>query len=270
MKCFLAWTKFYLVLVSISSFFLTTASFAGTKYYDALVGNHEYIALQVHDTSLALVVSHMNGRNIAFQLDFNTHNIVTEETIQDIETTRIIVTPSDSEYIDAVLKMRDFIAYVASPTSLENSCPAPKILRPELNETIEKLNALTLLKQQELANCVLFPEADEKAPWFLSAGVHGLLGKFEDNVSRIWVRQGYELVLMSNKEFVEAESVVITAKGDGVSTGPGLPVLESMPLQPIGTTERSSFLGAHYTLAQSELYHHLGSVVCRPDLSNAP
>jgi len=267
------------VAIIAASSLLSCFSYAGVETYEAIVGNHEFVSLEINDLSeetpaIHLQMIHMNGRLDSYSLDFETKNIL----VQTGDASITQVTPEDKNYNNLVLKVRDLVAYLASPTSLDMSYPSPhKVLRPELNSLIEKINNLSSLGKEELANCVLFSESQERSPWFLSAGVHGSLGQFQDNVARVWVRLGYELVLMSHKGFAEEESVVITAKGDGLSTGSGLPVLESMPPHSFSglTTDDAreknfEMLGAHYSLAQTDLYRHVGSVVCRPDLSNSP
>lgn len=272
MRCYTNYPNIIRSLLLLTSFaFFPCLSFAEKSTYGALVGNHEYVTLEVDDRTIDISMLYMNGRVDSYSID--TRSKIVRLRHEDGSATSIAQT--ESGYIPVVLKMRDLVAHIASPTSLDASYPAAKILRPELNALIEKLNSFTALDQDELANCVLFADLEEKNPWYLSAGVHGFLGKFEDNISRVWVRLGYELVLMGSKGFVEGEPVVITAKGDGLSTGEGLPVLESMPQSTGGSRDGDtgrilSFMGAHYTLAQTDLYHHVGSAVCRPDLSNSP
>jgi hypothetical protein len=260
--------KYHSLLFLAVLAFYPSVSLAEKMSYGALIGNHEFVTLEIDDHQVDVGMLYMNGRVDKYSIDLKSKMVRVSR--EDGSQTTIATT--DSGYVPAVLKMRDLVAHIASPTSLDATYPATKVLRPELNALIEKLNTFTALDQDELANCVLFADADERNPWLLSAGVHGFLGKFEDNISRVWVRLGYELVLMSGKGFIEDEPVVITAKGDGLTTGAGLPVLESMPL-PSGrsgddTSRSLTYVGAHYTLAQTDLYHHVGSVVCRPDLSN--
>jgi hypothetical protein len=237
--------------------------------YQIFVGNHQFIHLMVSPQILDLNVSYMNNTRDHLQYRRTERNFIWEKDGQ----ISIVAMQSEinQEYISLALRLRDFVAMLTSPYPFGDSVTALS-LHPELNKIILELDQITSLGDRELANCILFPATGKLKPLTISAGVRGSLGDYQDNISRVWVRQGYELVLLEGPEFETKVERSVIAKGNGQSTGKGLAVLESQPI-PARFTEYGSDSdpvntggGAHFALSRTSFERRVGSLLCRPDL----
>ncbi len=236
-----------------------------SKIYQIFVGNHQFIHLMVSYDTLDLNVSYMNNTRDHLQYHRSERNFIWEKDGQ----TRIVATQdqNNQEYINLALRLRDFVAMLTSPYPFGDT-DTTLSLHPELNKVIHELDQITSLGDRELANCILFPATGRLKPLTISAGVHGSLGDYQDNISRVWVRQGYELVLLEGPEFEAKVERSVIAKGNGQSTGKGLAVLESQPM-PIRLTDSETIStggGAHFALSRTSFERRVGSILCRPDL----
>jgi hypothetical protein len=221
-----------------------------SKSYEVMVGNHDYLHLTVNDNEATFRASYMNN---------------TQERIQLLRKSKILVLQGSSgsrqvpqnspEFAHFALKLRDFVSMFSASLQFRKDEVVEEGVHPELNILIDQIGQMTHLQPSALANCILYPTHSKENPWLVAGGAHGLLGRYQNNISRVWVRTGYELVLLAHSMFKDL-SLHIIAKGDGNSTGQGLAILET--LAPAGT---------HFGLAQSEMDKQVGSFLCRPDIS---
>lgn len=236
---------------------------AETKGYQTFVGNHQYVELKVSKDTLNLDVSYMNNTSDHLQY----RRIDKSFLVNQGSHTQVVTHEAAREdYVRLALRLRDFVAMLTSPYPFGEGNTSS--LHPELNDIIGELDQITSLGDQALANCILYPANGILNPFVVSAGIHGSLGAYQDNVSRIWVRKGYELVLLDSPEFHAQVDQSVIAKGNGQSTGKGLSVLESqsLPSNLLDTDPASTKVGAHFALSRTAFENRVGSILCRPDI----
>ncbi|MFW7380864.1 MAG: hypothetical protein ACOH5I_18760 [Oligoflexus sp.] len=258
------------IRLGILASLLSTASLQATvngdypKKFNALIGNHDFITVIYDDAShenFQVQYFPMNGNNESYKLSLASQIFAVELPAGALGFS---TSESDDEEMRKYLKrMRDLISYAAGPERYEWQVFGRHILSPELNDAIIFIDQVLADRPEDNSNCQVYATSLTQEPWSMSGGVFGDLGNFDEIIDFVWVRAGYELVLVSGRNLPASEVEVVRARGNQNVDTKELASVDTALLEKSIAHVND---GRAYTLSGSLLDGSVRSLICRPYL----
>ena len=239
-------------------------SLPGERVVEASIGNHGSLLVRYSDSDPSLLTVETRSENgtVKSYLWLASAGLLTIKS-GDVEDTLDAHTAPD-EYSSALRKMRDLIAYAAGPERYEWLVFGSDVVVPELNHVIARISDALGPQSSEDINCQLLVENQGAEPLVLSGGALGDLGTYSNAISKVWVKKGYTLVLVSNPQFDTGHHVKLArVLGEERRSSTELPRTDYDPAFS-DLVEGSE--GSTYTLEGTFLEGAVQSIICRPDL----
>ena len=234
------------------------------RIVETSVGNHGTLAVRYSEGDFKTVTIEMinsNGCSAIYTWIGQRDEITIKSESGE---TRLKLSADPEKFSSALRKMRDFIAYASGPERYEWLVFGSDVVAPELNQLISSIDQALGTKSSHDVNCQLLIERDGVDPLVVSGGAYGDLGSYSKSVTKVWVKKGYTLVLVSNPHFdTEHDVKLVRVLGDERRATTELPVSDyghgfSQLVRGVeGTT---------YTLSGSQMEGAVQSFICRPDL----
>ena len=234
------------------------------RVVETSVGNHGTLAVRYSEDDFNTVTIEMNNSN-GCSVIYTWIGDRGEITIKsESGETRLTSSDDPERFASALRKIRDLIAYVSGPERYEWLVFGSGVVAPELNRLITKIDQTLGAKSSDDVNCQLIVERDGTDPLVVSGGAYGDLGAYSKSVTKVWVKKGYTLVLVSNPLFdTEHDVKLVRVLGDERRATTELPVSDyGHGFSPLVQGAE----GTTYTLSGSPMEGTVQSFICRPDL----
>lgn len=237
---------------------------SGEKVVEASIGNHGTMYVRYSASDLASIT-------VDVRRDNGSSHVYTwsrEETTILIESGEgeelVALSDQPEEYAATLRTIRDLIAYASGPERYEWLTFGSTVVVPELNSLISRIDSALGAKTAEDVNCQLLAEDRGGMPLIVSGGAYGDLGAYSKTVSKVWVKKGYTLVLVSNPLFDTGHDVRLArVRGEERRASTELPLAAyDAGFSPL--VEASE--GTAYSLLGTLLEGQIQSFICRPDL----
>lgn len=229
------------------------------RTYVAFIGNHSSINLVVDDEGVRVREHWDNGSETSYAALLSGTSLKVEplggQSRDDV--------PGSLAFRQDMRRVRDLVSFVAGPAAYDNLYSGTDYLHPELNGLIVTLSTMAGDTGDDLTNCLLWTPELPNAPWRLSGGLVGDLGPLRGKIAQVWVRRGYELLLVSNEQFITSDVLLLLVRGDGTASDDNVkPASADLVKTPL----LSGAVGKTYLLTATPLDGRAAAAICRPTL----
>jgi hypothetical protein len=240
------------------------SSIPGERIVEATIGNHGTLLVRYSDSDLGRLTVETRAENgVVKTYQWRGAERTLTIRIADKQETFDAQSSPDG-YAVALRKVRDLVAYAAGPERYEWLVFGSDVVVPELNLIIARIGQELGAPSSEDVNCQLLVEAQGSEPLILSGGALGDLGAYSKAISKVWVKKGYTLVLVSNPLFdTEHDVKLVRVLGEERRSTTELPRTEYDPAFS-DLVEGSE--GSTYSLKGTSIEGAVQSIICRPDL----
>lgn len=189
------------------------------------IGNHEGVQVSYfYDSSDKSQVVQVSRSGFA---DTKTYEYRSAQGLISVVTvgsapSRESFAPGEPAYLDTLLRMRDLVGYAGAPERYFWPNGGAAQITPGAIHMVKYLDQLIAAQNngQLPANCILYRTTFEgtTASCNLTGGPLFTLGAWEAQVQRVWVRKGYRLTLVKDRNF-DPQGGYVTFDGDETEAG---------------------------------------------------
>lgn len=236
----------------------------GEKIVEASIDNHGALVVRYMEGDLGHITIESissNGTKKIYTWSRDEGSVVVKEADRE----EVFRDGGDSEeYRENLRKIRDLISYAAGPERYDWLVFGSTLVRPELNSLIDTIDEALGVKTENDVNCQLLIEAEGQSPIIVSGGAFGELGEKSQHVTKVWVKKGYTLVLVSNAFFETSGDVkLVRVVGDERRAKTELPKTD-YDNRLSDLVESSD--GTTYNISGTLMEGSVRSFICRPDV----